>query len=263
MSKRDQMLRRIVERISRNVVLERRLPQRFGGSEIYVSPDASLKLWKRDLYQADPQMFDWASEFVREGDVVWDVGANVGLFSFAASFIAGPVGRVIAFEADSFLAELIRRSTQRARGARLDVISAAISECCGVAEFDIAKRGRSTNHLHGLEGSTQTGGTRQTISVATLSLDRLHEQLPPPQVLKIDVEGGELNVLKGAQKLISTASPVILCEVSCNGLEIADLLHANGYELFDLQIDSRRTKRLDTPAFNTLAWPHRRSEFAF
>jgi FkbM family methyltransferase len=207
-------------------------------------------------------MFDWAAEFVRAGDVVWDIGANVGLFTFAAAHMAGPTGRVIAIEADGFLADLIRRS-HRSFGSQteLEVICAAISDSCGIATFDIASRGRSTNHLHSLEGSTQTGGTRHSVTVATLSLDQLLDQLPAPRVLKIDVEGAELNVLRGASRLLSTVRPVILCEVSSNGSTIADLLHTNGYELFDLQADANRTRTLDLPAFNTLAWPHR-EEFA-
>jgi hypothetical protein len=51
-----------------------------------------------------------AIELVRPGDVVWDIGANVGLFSFAAAAPAGSAGKIVSFEADVWLAVLLRRS---------------------------------------------------------------------------------------------------------------------------------------------------------
>ena len=252
------MLRTTFERFSRQVVLKRRLPHRVGGEHIYVSPDASLKFWKWNLNKSDPLLFDWAVEFIRQGDVVWDIGANIGLFTFAAANLAGASGQVLAVEADIWLADLLRRSARHKSGqsAPVGVLPVAVSDSINLTRFNIAARGRSTNHLEQVQGSTQTGGVRESVMVVTVTLDWLLAGTPAPRVLKIDVEGAELQVLKGAQNLLSTVQPIILCEVSLNNAPaVADLLHAHGYTLFDLEADGASRKPLAQPTFNTLACP--------
>jgi FkbM family methyltransferase len=252
------MIRTIVERLSRKVILKRRLPSRVGGGSVFVSPDASLKFWRRDLNKADSLLFDWATEFVSRGQVVWDIGANVGMFAFAAAHLAGTKGQVFAIEADIWLAGLLRRTQQSlsVNNASVEVIPVAVSESLGIARFNIARRGRSTNYLSNSSGSTQTGGVRESVSVVTVTLDWLAQNLPPPDVLKIDVEGAELRVLEGARNLLATAQPIVLCEVDAgNSQGVADLLHSYKYTMFDLEIGSAGRKPLPQPAFNTLACP--------
>ncbi|MHB8319623.1 MAG: FkbM family methyltransferase [Acidimicrobiales bacterium] len=77
--------------------------------------------------------------------------------------------------------------------------------------FNIAKRSRSTNHLEGF-GSTQTGGIRSNVTVPTMRLDNICNSRPPPDFLTIDIEGAELEVLRGAQRLLRIG-PTILIEV--------------------------------------------------
>jgi FkbM family methyltransferase len=252
------MFRTVLERISRKVVLKRRLPARVGGQCIYVSPDAALKFWKRDLEHTDPALFDWASEFINAGDVVWDVGANVGLFSFAAASVCGPDGQVLAIEADLRLVEILRRSarSQDTKTAPVVVLPVAVSDQVDVAEFIIAARGRSANHLAETAGSSQAGGIRETIMAMTVTLDWLLQRFPAPNVLKIDVEGAEHKVLQGAQELLATNRPNLLCEVhAANRQTVADILGAHGYTMFDLEVLRNDRSPLQLPAFNTLALP--------
>lgn len=253
-----KILRTIVERASRGVVVTRRLPERLGGEAIYVSPDASLKFWKRDLEKTYPALFDWAEEFVKKGDVVWDIGSNVGLFAFAAANRAGPAGHVLAVEADIILANILRRSARRLSpvNATVDVLHAAAGDKLGVAKFVIARRGRSTNHLENTRGSTQTGGIRETETVVMVTLDWLLERLPAPNVVKIDVECAEHYVLKGASHLLSKVQPTILCEVdAANRQVVGESLRSNAYRLIDLDVGRAERKTLELPSFNTLAIP--------
>lgn len=256
------MLRTIVERISRKVVFKRRLPSRVGGGLIYVSPDSSLKFWKRNMDKADPLLFNWASEFVSAGDVVWDIGANIGLFTFAAASFAGPSGRVFAVEPDPFLVDLLRHSARQKsnQSAPVEILPAAISESAGIARFSIAERGRSASHLEQVAGSTQSGGVRETITLLTVSLDWLLERIPAPTLVKIDVEGAESQVLKGAKNLLSKVRPKILCEVSsAYSREVAESFHSHGYTLFDMEAANADRSPLAQPAFNTLACPAQRA----
>ncbi|MGD0893176.1 MAG: FkbM family methyltransferase [Terracidiphilus sp.] len=246
--------RTMLERISRGRILQRRLPAEFGSAPIVVSPDAGLRFWKTQLRS---DLFDFAAEFVKPGSVVWDVGANVGLFSVAAAHRAEASGKVIAVEADIWLVSLLRKSAaiQPPTSARIQVIPAAAFDSQTIASFNIANRGRASNFLSLSGGHTQTGGVRETVSVLSITLDWLLEQVSAPHILKIDVEGAECNVLRGAQRVLSEAQPVILIEVSEKSRdEVTELLVRLGYTLFDW--DACPRVQVDRAEFNTLAIPN-------
>ena len=109
-------LRHLAERFSRGVILRRHLPKQFQSLPLYVSPEAGLRYWRWGVETADPMLFRMVRELVRPGSVVWDVGANVGLFSFSAAALAGPGGFVLAIEPDVWLAHLLGALCRRIRG---------------------------------------------------------------------------------------------------------------------------------------------------
>src|SRR5947208_3064032 len=125
-------IRSFAERMSRGVKLSRRLPRRFGGGTLVVSPEAcGLSGWKRDLEKVDPFLFGFVAEFVKPGMAVWDIGANVGFLTYAAAFLAGPTGSVLAVEPDVENAGLLIQSRRRmdaAVNAPVRVLAAAVSE---------------------------------------------------------------------------------------------------------------------------------------
>jgi FkbM family methyltransferase len=233
--------------------LKKHLPVDFARAPLLVSPDASLRFWKPGI-QSD--LFDYAREFVHSGSVVWDIGANVGLFAVAAAQRAGVSGQVVAMEADIWLAGLLHRTAtmQPSTSAPIQVIPAAAYSSMGVAAFNIARRGRASNFLAAATGSTQTGGIRETVQVVAITLDWLLAQKRAPTVVKIDVEGAEAHVLRGGLRTIAECRPIILCEVcepACD--EVTDLLSHCGYTLYDW--DARPHTRVGRACYNTLALP--------
>ena len=118
----------------------------------------------------------------------------------------------------------------------------------------MANRGRASNFLTQAGGSSQHGGVRETTSVITITLDWLLEQVAAPNVLKIDVEGAEINVLLGAEHVLAEARPVVLIEVYGPSSQIiTEIFQRNSYTLFDW--DSKPRSRVDCASFNTLAIP--------
>jgi FkbM family methyltransferase len=255
---RRHVIRNLLERISRGVVLKRRLPAELGGLVLLVSPDASLKYWKRDLQKIDPVLLGAARTLVNPADVVWDIGANIGLFTFASAGLAGIGGQVLAIEPDPWLSDLLRRSSDLNgnSGCSINVLTVAVGDQLGDATLNIARRGRATNFIAGHEPSTQAGGVRSVVKVMSVTLDWLLDRWPAPSVVKIDVEGAEASVLRGARKLLHEVRPRIMCEVSgANRDEVTSILTAAGYALYDAEQDWPDSGKIVQCAWNTIALP--------
>jgi FkbM family methyltransferase len=245
-------LRAALEHTTHRLVVRRRLPAPFASARIYVSSEGGLKYLARRMSEVDPALLRLAAQVVMPGDTVWDVGANVGLFGFAAAVAAGPTGRVLAVEPDATLVTLLRRSVAGNPGlAPIDVLPVAVSDELSVARFHIAQRNRATSHLAGF-GTTMAGGVRSTQLVPTVTLDWLLDHFPMPQVLKIDVEEAEVGVLAGGP-LVLAKMPTVICEVAAqNSARVARDLTAAGYTLYDGDQPGERVPTASAAA-NTLA----------
>jgi FkbM family methyltransferase len=234
------------------------MPGEYGEANIWVSPEVSQRFWRRDSKKYDPELMALAKELAAPGSVVWDLGANVGLFTLAAAFAAGRAGRVVAVEADPWVAQLLGRSARSAPAshAPISVVAAAVSNRAGRVDLAISSRSRAANHLSDVQGSPLAGAHQKILSVPSLSLDDLLLTHPAPQVLKIDIEGAEDLALQGAKRVLDLG-PIVLCEVhDQNVAAVSEALLGRGYELFDAEESARpRTKR-GAATFNTLAIPN-------
>jgi FkbM family methyltransferase len=221
-----------------------------------VTPEAALRYWLA-MSRVDPILYAMAEELVRPGNTVWDVGANVGLFSFCAAARAGRSGFVLSIEPDAWLAHLIQRSAQQLENypcSHVDVLCAAVSDAVRISKLEIAQRARASNYLVEASGSTQARGSRSLQPTVALPLDTLLEHFPAPSVLKIDVETHEVSVLRGANRLLREARPAIWCEVSPENSDgVTGLLKAAGYELYGAQ--TRPHPHIERAWFHTLAIP--------
>ena len=251
------MLRTIIERLSRGRSLKRRLPLRFGQTPLYVSPDAQLKYLTFGDGAFDAGLLRIIDMYIREASAVWDIGANVGVFAFGAASIASK-GSTLAVEADIWLALLLRKSLllKENRGLNIQVLPCAIADKNGAASFLIAKRGRASNFLELAGGRAETGGIRERVTVPTLTLDTLLASFDPPTFVKIDVEGAEVMVLKGAKRLLTEIRPAIYIEISRETNEaVSDILTRSGYVLFDGAKPVCEQEPVRACAYNTLALP--------
>ncbi len=233
------MVRNILRKFSRGIVLKRHLPREYGHHPMLVSPESALAYWRWDLRRADPLLLSMARELVTKDMAVWDIGANVGLFSFAAAALGA---RVLAVEADAWLADLLRRSAQL-NGLPVKVLSAAVADVIGISDLHFSKEGRASNSLTGSGNSHP---------VVTVTLDWLLERFDAPDLLKIDIEGSEYAALKGAPQLLRR-QPAIFCEVSQDHDDVARILSGAGYTLYAAR--ERDRQPINRPSRDTLALP--------
>jgi FkbM family methyltransferase len=240
--------------LSRKRIIRKRLPSDLGGGLVFCSPDALLSMWKPGWQGQTENLFGWVRRFVKPDDVIWDVGANQGLFAFAAAAVVGRSGQIIAFEPDPFLSGLMHRSRLvQGPGASIEILPVAISSRCGLTTFCIANQDRALNHLAEVTGNPHTGGTRQRLSVVALTLDWLARELRPPNLIKIDIEGAELKALEGAGHLLHHNRPRLIVEVAPHNADgVACILRDARYRLFDVRSPGAE---LAAPAWNTFAVP--------
>jgi hypothetical protein len=126
--------RKVVEQYTRDWVNTRHLPSSFGDIPIFVTPSAGLKYLFKPMTKVDPILLRNVIELIHLNDVVWDIGANIGLFTFAAAARAGRNGSVIAFEPDTWLVQVLRKSAaiQPESSAPVTIVPAAVaSRPCG------------------------------------------------------------------------------------------------------------------------------------
>lgn len=144
---------------------------------------------------------------VRPGGTFVDVGANIGFYSVPAARLVGPDGRVIAIEAHPYTFEFLRRNIARNGATNVAAIQCAVGDGPGTV---------SMIYCEANAGGTQVGADRRHhgVDVAVRSLDAILAEAGVARVdyLKIDVEGYELPVLRGARGIIA-ASPDIVVQV--------------------------------------------------
>lgn len=161
---------------------------------------------------------------VGDGSVVFDIGANVGFYTLLASVLVGYSGKVVAFEPAPRNLRYLRSHLRMNRVSNVKIIEAAVSDSNGECQFDTGPD-RSMGHI------SSNGG----LVVKSVTIDRLVFacEVPPPTHMKIDVEGAELEVLRGAAKTLATHRPGIF--LATHGKELhrqsCDFLRSLGYDL--------------------------------
>ena len=140
------------------------------------------------------------TRLLSRGATVYDIGAHVGFHTLLTSRIVGPLGRVCAFEPLPRNLHYLRRHLALNRATNVRVIEAAVADHATDEAF--CEDGSYMGRL-------RPGGKRivKTVAVDPLVQDRT---LPPPDYVKIDVEGAELRVLEGMRDTLATYRPVVL-----------------------------------------------------
>ena len=146
---------------------------------------------------------------------VWDIGANVGLYTLLASRKAA---RVTAVEPLPDNVRYLERHLQLNKISNVEIVAAAVGGECGRQSFSIGEN-RSIGHL----GSG-------LLEVDVITLDSLFAKYGPPDVIKIDVEGAEYSVLQGAKRCL-TGYPVIFLATHSTQLtdKCCGVLRSAGY----------------------------------
>ncbi|MBB3188404.1 FkbM family methyltransferase [Microbacter margulisiae] len=204
-------------------------------------------------------------KFLSPGDCFYDIGANIGLYTLYAANIVGIQGTVYAFEPAPSTFSRLEKNIQLNSYSNVILENIGLSNSKEILPFHLSTNGydawNSFANLNELNNSNIT-------NVHTITLDEYDEtnQIQHIDLMKIDVEGWELNVLKGASKLLaSTEAPVLLVEFTETNAfaagyycgELFDYVKSFGYNWYSYDKDTNRLqlqeKKLHYPYENIIA----------
>lgn len=164
----------------------------------------------------EPEVVHALGEYLRTGDTCLDVGGHVGYLTVLMARMVGPDGKVVTFEPmpDTYrvLEENVRLN--HLENVRLERVAVGEGEAVGSLVFEVNER------LAWTPSATAYGirGSHASISVPVISIDRYVKSAGlRPRLIKIDVEGAELQVLRGAREILSESTPIVIVEVHGSG----------------------------------------------
>jgi FkbM family methyltransferase len=269
----QKLLLKLIQSTRRALLAEVRLKdERFDSTfrcETYLEASRPMSLWVKE--EGTMRLLD---DELREGDVFMDIGANIGIYTIAAAHRVGSGGKVYAFEPHKVsVLSLMRNVAANGFQDRVSVFSCALSDRPAIAEFNYnsVSSGSSGSQL----GHTRKAGRDVTFEpvaremVLATSVDALiaDRTVRPPALVKIDVDGNELAILRGMSALLAGPARPRAIQVEINVGEqaaIEQFFTGCGYEQVATHLTTAgkkaaaRGRAMEQIAYNAIFRPVRR-----
>ena len=212
-----------------------------------VAPHIRMKLDPEDLGplqilktgQYETASFGMLRQHLPAGATFVDVGANFGIYALRAAPLVGPAGHVIAVEPNPEALLLLQANIAASDAGMVAVAPVACSDSESTLDLYVAPKANSGETSFSRTNASQEGAIAHTYRVRTRPLDDIIRESGVTRVdaIKIDVEGAEYLVLKGAQQTLDRFHPTLLVEMverqlrqmGTSSAELKDMLHAHGY----------------------------------
>lgn len=204
------------------------------GSVISIKTSAGCLRWRLDdlvsqefiLSTYEPYMQSAFRSFIQRGDVVYDVGAHAGFLTLFAALLVGPTGQVIAFEPNPISRLSLQEQVRLNPDLRITVLPYALGDSSTMLMMNTSS-GSSQAHI------AEVGD----IQAESKTLDELALQgvVPPPNLIKVDVEGYEGKVIVGSFGTLANHKPIILCDYNdaTTYPQVTRLLEPLGYKVLE------------------------------
>lgn len=186
----------------------------------------------------EPNEFNWLARILQPGMTFVDVGANMGLYSLFAARRVGSQGCVLAFEPSGREYAMAKANIERNQLSQVKLMRMALSDETGNVELLVAPMRHSGHNTLGAFAYNTPIERRETVPAERLDDVLLRMAPHRVDVIKMDVEGAELRVLRGAAQTLARFRPVLLVEVSerslqhqgSSGAELLQLFAQQGYD---------------------------------
>jgi len=225
----------LLGKLSRNSHTQVRTPE---GTSLFINPLFHSNLAKKDeLTNYEPALREAIIRLTQTDFTAYDVGANVGVFSFLFSSCVGPQGRVYAFEPEKNNYICLERSIEANNDKNIVLDKRAVGDKSAVLKFD-RRGGAFSGRLIGNSSGYATTDNIVDVSVTTIDVAVYDQGYQEPDIVKIDVEGNEALVLAGMSRILDERPPIIICELHSHlgdAVEkVGELLRDRSYRLYEI-----------------------------
>jgi FkbM family methyltransferase len=228
------------------------------GEYIYIFPNDYIGRMVTFFGDLDPSVTDFILKNVAKGDVVIDVGANLGVITLPAATKVAPPGKVISIEPNENVSKALEMSVRKNNFSNVEIIQKGLSDYSGEARLSVPSNSYGQAKL-----SSDGCQTCEVMQLDDLSIYP-HRFV---RILKIDVEGHESRVLKGGRKFIKNSMVDIIIFEShkikdeFSQREEVALLKELGYKIFELRRNIFLTAKLGETASNFAKYIQKSDDF--
>ncbi len=231
-----------------------------GDFEHYIDDNLKIIMYEDSIlskviyygFEKDEIMF--VQEYLKKGDYFLDIGSNIGLFSLYASKIVGESGRVFAFEPALKTYTRLQKNIAINNLNNITANRLGVSDKKGTLQLNVSENGHDAwNSFAEIDSSYYSG--KESVEVVTIDdyLKEFNVDAKKIKIMKVDVEGWEVQVLKGAADFLKNYSPILMVEFTeQNSLAAGHCCHV----LYDVAVnlgykwytfDSKEKKLIPSP----------------
>ncbi len=216
------------------------------GQKVFLDKEDSLLLsTRKDNY--DKFEINYLKQIIKEGDIIIDLGANIGYYTLIFAKLVGDLGHVYAFEPEPSNFELLSKNIKENNHSNVTLIQKAVSNKNSKIKLYVSKRNLASHRIF------DSDEKRNSVEVDVITLDEYFKKFEKPiKFIKIDVEGAEGAVLLGTSKIIEKSEnltimmeyfPKWIKKFGDEPKEILKSLLQKDFKLYNL---NQKNNRLDT-----------------
>lgn len=194
-------------------ILDEKIIQKldYSTKDIFLLTTSSVSIQRLNSCKKEPKTIEWLKNFIKQDTIFYDIGANTGAYSLVAASLMNNHGRVVSFEpVPSTFIELCQNIEINNLKSSIIPINIALNEKVDYIEFSLNSFDAGVGMHLGLSENAMLSNTNSTVFnylTRTNTLDNVIKEfaLPSPNIIKIDVDGPEFQILKGAKDTLQNS----------------------------------------------------------
>jgi FkbM family methyltransferase len=209
-------------------------PLNLDGFKIFIDSNDSLELLRKKNFYENNKEVEIMKKIVKKGDIVLDIGANIGIYSLLLAKLVGETGKVYSFEPDPQNFDTLLKNIKINRYENIIAINKAISKKTGKIKLYLAEWNKGDHRIY------PSDEKRKFLEIEAVNLDNyFKDNNEDIKFVKIDIQGAEPLLFEGGQLFFKNKKPIVLQEfwpvgINASGEDLKKFLDflASNYKIY-------------------------------